>query len=91
MQPTSDHGSPECVKSPLCAAVSVFLQDQERLAEEDLLGLAIGDTVLAVLASIAGVPFETLDAVEVPFDDAAAFRNINAPVDCGVAGADRPT
>ena len=35
--------------------------------------------------------FETLDAVEVPFDDATAFRNINAPVDGGVEGAGRPT
>jgi len=33
--------------------------------------------------------FETLGAVEVPFDDAAAFRNINAPADAGAEGAER--
>lgn len=34
--------------------------------------------------------FETLGAVEVPFDDASAFRNINAPADSGIAGTERP-
>jgi len=33
--------------------------------------------------------FETLGAVEVPFDDASAFRNINALADSGIAGAER--
>jgi molybdenum cofactor guanylyltransferase len=33
--------------------------------------------------------FETLGAVEVPFDDASAFRNINAPADTGIAGSER--
>jgi len=32
---------------------------------------------------------ETLGAVEVPFDDASAFRNLNAPADSGIAGAER--
>lgn len=33
--------------------------------------------------------FETLDAVEVPFEDASAFRNVNAPADTGIAGSER--
>jgi len=33
--------------------------------------------------------FETLGAVEVPFDDASAFRNVNAPADSGTAGTAR--
>jgi molybdopterin-guanine dinucleotide biosynthesis protein A len=32
---------------------------------------------------------ETLGAVEVPFDYASAFRNLNAPADSGIAGAER--
>jgi molybdopterin-guanine dinucleotide biosynthesis protein A len=32
---------------------------------------------------------ETLDAVEVPFDDASAFRNINEPADSGIEGTER--
>jgi molybdopterin-guanine dinucleotide biosynthesis protein A len=32
---------------------------------------------------------ETLGAVEVPFDDASAFRNVNAPADSGAEGAER--
>ena len=32
---------------------------------------------------------ETLDAVEVPFDDASAFRNINEPADSGIEGVNR--
>jgi hypothetical protein len=35
--------------------------------------------------------FEALRAVQVPFEDATASRNINEPVDCGVEGARRPT
>ena len=34
--------------------------------------------------------FESLDAVEVSFDDAAAFRNINEPADSTVEGGTRP-
>lgn len=33
--------------------------------------------------------FETLGAVEVPFDDASAFRNINEPDDPGIGGTER--
>lgn len=35
--------------------------------------------------------FETLGAVEVPFDDASAFRNINAIADSGAAGTEGST
>jgi molybdopterin-guanine dinucleotide biosynthesis protein A len=35
--------------------------------------------------------FDTLGAVEVPFDDASAFRNVNAPADAGIEGAKRST
>lgn len=46
------------------STVSRILKKQEHLAEENLLGFAIRDAMLQVLAAIAGIPLKPFDRVK---------------------------
>ena len=65
LQPTLLIGAAERMVSALSRAVTGIRPDDQRLAKENLLNLGLRDSVLFVLASIAGIPVEADDAGQV--------------------------
>ena len=59
MQAPPAVGLPQCVKARFALTVDTIVQHQERVVEEDLLGLRRTDAVLFILATVAVVPVET--------------------------------
>ena len=65
MKQSTIAGSTQGVVSNLGRTMSWVLQQVQRLTQKHLFRFAVGDTVLQVLAAIAGVPLEPFDLIEI--------------------------
>ena len=66
MQKTPGIGPAQGVQPPFALAMPYILYDQERLVEENLLGVGLTDAMLVdALAAIALVPLEPLDVAPI--------------------------